>query len=194
LSMGHGSQVVLHIRFDPDRVLADIERKKITSFPAVPTMYTALVNHPKIDEIDFSSLKLCASGGAPLPLEVLQRFRQLTGLTPREGYGLTETAPLGTLQVTEGPGRPGTVGLPAPQRSIEGRGLQTGMKVLTSGEKGEIGCRGPQVIKCYWKKPEAPQEAFRRGRFHTGHNGYMDASGCVTLVARKKDMILSGGY
>jgi long-chain acyl-CoA synthetase len=194
LSVAHGSQVVLHIRFDPDRVLADIGRKKITSFPAVPTMYTALVNHPKINEVDFSSLKLCASGGAPLPLEVLQRFRQLTGLTPREGYGLTETAPLGTLQVTEGPGRPGTVGLPAPHTIIEVVDLETGMKVLPIGEKGEICFRGPQVMKGYWKKPEATEEAFRGGRFHTGDIGYMDADGFVTLVDRKKDMILSGGY
>jgi long-chain acyl-CoA synthetase len=193
LSIAHGSQVVLHIRFDPDRVLADIGRKRITTFPGVPTMYTALVHHPKINEVDFSSLKLCASGGAPLPLEVLQRFRQLTGLTPSEGYGLTETAPLGTLQVRDQP-RAGTVGLPAPHTILEVVDLETGMKVLAVGEKGEICFRGPQVMKGYWKKPEATEDAFRGGRFHTGDIGTIDADGFVTLVDRKKDMILSGGY
>src|SRR5713226_1573549 len=194
LAVANGSQVVLHIRFDPDRVLADIERKKIRSFPAVPTMYTALVHHPKINETDFSSLKLCASGGAPLPLEVLQRFRQLTGLTPREGYGLTETAPLGTLQVIDGPGRPGTVGLPAPHTIIEVVDLETGMKVLPIAERGEICFRGPQVMKGYWKKPDATATAFRGGRFHTGDIGVIDQDGYVTLVDRMKDMILSGGF
>jgi long-chain acyl-CoA synthetase len=194
LSIAHGSQVVLHIRFDPDRVLADIARKKINSFPGVPTMYTALVNHPKVRDFDLSSLDLCSSGGAPLPMEVLQKFQNLTGLTPREGYGLTETAPLGTLQIMDGPGRPGTVGLPAPHTIIEVVDLETGLSVLPIGQKGEICFRGPQVMKGYWNKPEATEEAFRGGRFHTGDIGFMDQDGFVTLVDRKKDMILSGGY
>ena len=110
LAVATGAQVVMHIRFDPDRVLADIARKKITAFPAVPTMYTALVNHPKVKEFDLSSVAMWSSGGAPLPMEVLQRFKGLTGHSPREGYGLTETAPLGTMQVTDGPARPAPSG------------------------------------------------------------------------------------
>ncbi len=194
LSTAIGVQMVMHIRFDPDRVLGDIQRKKITTFSGVPTMYTALVNHPKIKEFDLSSLRLCGSGGAPLPVEVLQRFRELTGLTPREGYGLTETAPLGTLQVVEGEPRPGTVGVPAPLTTIEVVDIETGTTVLPVGSKGEICFRGPQVMKGYWKKPEATAEAFRGGRFHTGDIGFMDQDGFVTLVDRKKDMILSGGF
>jgi long-chain acyl-CoA synthetase len=194
LAVANGSQVVLHIRFDPDRVLADIARKKVTIFPAVPTMYSALVNHPKVKEFDLSSVSMWASGGAPLPLDVLQRFEALTGHSPREGYGLTETAPLGTLQIKDGPARQGSVGLPAPHTILEVVDLESGTKVLPVGEKGEIGFRGPQVMKGYWKKPEATEEAFRGGRFHTGDIGFLDQDGFVTLVDRKKDMILSGGF
>jgi len=126
-------------------------------------MYTALVNHPKIGETDLSSLSLCASGGAPLPVEVLTRFKELTGLTPSEGYGLTETSPLGTMQATNAAPRAGTVGLPAPHTIIEVVDIETGLKLLPAAEKGEICFRGPSVMKGYWKKPEATAAAFRGG-------------------------------
>jgi long-chain acyl-CoA synthetase len=157
-------------------------------------MYAAMVLHPKIKESDLSSLRLCSSGGAPLPAEILARFRELTGITPSEGYGLTETAPLGTMQAMQGEPRAGTVGLPAPHTVFEVVDIDTGMKVLPQGEKGEICIRGPQVMKGYWKRPEATAEAFRGGRFHTGDIGFIDKDGYVTLVDRKKDMILSGGF
>jgi long-chain acyl-CoA synthetase len=194
LAVADGAQMVLHIRFDPDRVLADIARKKITSFPAVPTMYTALINHPKVKDFDLSSVTTWASGGAPLPMEVLQRFEGLTGYSPKEGYGLTEVAPLGTLQVMDRPSRQGSVGLPAPRTILDIVDLETGTKELPVGERGEICFRGPQVMKGYWKKPEATEEAFRGGRFHTGDIGFLDQDGYVTIVDRKKDMILSGGF
>jgi long-chain acyl-CoA synthetase len=194
LGVATGTAMVMHIRFDADRVLADIARKKITLFAGVPTMYTALVNHPKIKEFDLSSLRQCGSGGAPLPIEIIDRFRQLTGQVPSEGYGLTETAPLGTMQPFEGTPHAGTVGLPAPLTVIEIVDLETGLTVLPPGKKGEICFRGPQVMKGYWKKPKETAEAFRGGRFHTGDIGFIDADGYVTLVDRKKDMILSGGF
>jgi long-chain acyl-CoA synthetase len=194
LVVATGSQMVLHIRFDPDRVLADIARKKITVFPAVPTMYTALVNHPKVKEFDLSSVKTWGSGGAPLPLEVQQRFEALTGICPKEGYGLTEVAPLGTLQLKDAPVRQGSVGVPAPHTILDVVDLATGTTVLSIGEKGEVCFRGPQVMKGYWKKPEETKDAFRGGRFHTGDIGYLDQDGFLTLVDRKKDMILSGGF
>jgi len=194
LAVANGSEVVLHIRFDPDRVLADIARKQITVVPAVPTMYTALVNHPKVKEFDLSSVTTWGSGGAPLPMEVLQRFEALTGYSPKEGYGLTETAPLGTLQLTDAPARQGSVGLPPPHTVVEIVDLATGMTVLPVGERGEVCFTGPQVMKGYWKKPQATAEAFRGGRFHTGDIGYLDQDGYLTLVDRKKDMIVSGGF
>jgi long-chain acyl-CoA synthetase len=194
-SVAFGIEMVLHIRFDPERVLADIARKKITTFAGVPTMFTALVNHPKIAEFDLSSLKRVGSGGAPLPVEVLNRFKEISGVTLEEGYGLTETAPLATLQPSEGRSpHPGTVGLPAPLSLIEVVDLDTGTKRLPPGERGEICITGPQVMKGYWKKPAETAEALRGGRFHTGDIGYLDAEGFLTLVDRKKDMILSGGY
>jgi long-chain acyl-CoA synthetase len=194
LAVHTGTQMIMHIRFDADRVLGDLARKKVTIFCGVPTMYTALVNHPNIKEFDLSSLRLCASGGAPLPVEVLHRFRELTGVIPREGYGLTETAPLGTMQVNDAAPRPGSVGLPAPRTIIEVVDIETGTRLLPTGVKGEICVRGPQVMKGYWKKPEATEEAFRGGRFHTGDIGFIDRDGFVTLVDRKKDLILSGGF
>jgi long-chain acyl-CoA synthetase len=195
LSLSTGEELVMHIRFDGDRVLPDIQRKKLTVFTGVPTMFTALVNHPKIKEFDLSSLRIVASGGAPLPVEVLTRFKELTGVTPSEGYGLTETAPLGTMQIVEGvEPHAGTVGLPAPHTLIEVVDLETGMRVLPQGEKGEICITGPQVMKGYWKRPDATAEAFRGGRFHTGDIGFIDKDGYLTLIDRKKDMILSGGY
>ena len=194
LAVANGGEMVLHIRFDPDRVLADISRKKITVFPAVPTMYTALVNHPGVKEFDLSSVRRWLSGAAPLPLDVLKRFEALTGRSPKEGYGLTETAPLGTLPLLEGSARRGSVGLPAPHTILEVVDLETGTKVLPVGEKGEICLRGPQVMKGYWKKPDATAEACHGGRFHTGDIGFLDQDGFVTLVDRKKDMILCGGF
>jgi long-chain acyl-CoA synthetase len=194
-SVAFGTEMVLHIRFDADRVLADIARKKITFFAGVPTMFTALVNHPKVTEFDLSSLRRVGAGGAPLPVEVLNRFKEITGVTPEEGYGLTETAPLATLQPVAGlKPRPGTVGLPAPRSLVEVVDLETGTKVLPTGERGEVCITGPQVMKGYWKKPAETAEALRGGRFHTGDIGYLDADGFLTLVDRKKDMILSGGY
>ena len=194
LAVANGEQMVLHLKFDPDRALADISRKKVTVFLGVPTMYTALVNHPKAKEFDLSSVQRWVSGGAPLPLEVLQRFEALSGHAPKEGYGLTEIAPLGTLQLVDRPARQGSVGLPAPHTILEVVDLQAGDEVLPLGEKGEICFRGPQVMKGYWKKPEATEDAFRGGRFHTGDIGFLDQDGFVTLVDRKKDMILSGGF
>ena len=186
--------MVLHLRFDPERALADIAKKRITVLPAVPTMFTAMVGHPKIREFDLSSLKQCGSGGAPLPMEVLQRFRELTGMTPAEGYGLTETAPVATFQLPVGEPKAGSVGMPAPLTRVEVVDLDTGLTVLPIGERGEICITGPTVMKGYWKKEDATKEAFRGGRFHTGDIGYMDQDGYVTLVDRRKDLIISGGF
>ena len=173
------ASIVLHLRFDPERVLADISAKKITLFLGVPTMYTALINHPKFAEFDLSSVSMWSSGGAPLPLDVQQRFESLTGHSPREGYGLTETAPLGTLSVPEGPVRQGSVGVPAPHTLVEVVDLDTGMTPLPPGERGEICLRGPQVMKGYWKNPAATEQALRGGRFHTGDIGFM---GCQVIL------------
>jgi long-chain acyl-CoA synthetase len=194
VAIDKASTLVLHLRFDAERALADIARKKITVFPGVPTMFAAMVNHPRIREFDLSSLRQCGSGGAPLPVEILTRFEALTGIAPAEGYGLTETAPVATFQRLDEPPHPGSVGLPAPLTAITIVDLDTGLDPLPLGERGEICVTGPTVMKGYWKKPDVTAEAFRGGRFHTGDIGVMDQDGYVTILDRKKDLIISGGF
>ena len=189
-----GMTMILHLRFDAERVLADIAAKRPTLFSGVPTMYAALLQHPRAGEFDLGSLRYCSCGGAPLPREILLGFRRLTGKEIVEGYGLTEASPILTLSPTDGTARPGTVGLPCPNTVLEIMDLDTGTRVLPAGEAGEVCARGPQVMKGYWKRPEATAAAFAGGRFHTGDIGILDADGFLTLVDRKKDMILSGGF
>lgn len=194
LALATGIEVVLHLQFDGNRVLSEIADKKITLVHFVPTMYTVLSGHSKTEELDLSSMRLCTSGGAPLPIEVIRRYKELTGVAPREGYALTETTGVGTMQAPELEPIPGNVGPPLPNVVVEIVDLETGLKVLPLGELGEICLRGPHVMKGYWKKPEATGEAFRGGRFHSGDIGFINAEGYITVVDRKKDMIISGGY
>jgi long-chain acyl-CoA synthetase len=194
VAVAAGSTIVLHLKFDAERALSDIAKKRITVLPGVPTMFAAMVNHPRIREFDLSSLRQCGSGGAPLPLEVLHRFKELTGVTPAEGYGLTETAPVATFQRIDEEPHAGSVGMAAPLTKVEIVDLETGMKLLPVGERGEICVTGPTVMKGYWKKPEATAEAFRGGRFHTGDIGTLDRDGYLTILDRKKDLIISGGF
>jgi long-chain acyl-CoA synthetase len=193
-ALSGGTKMILHMRFEAERVLADIARKRPTLFSGVPTMFAAFLQHPRARELDLSSLKHCTSGGAPLPLEILHGFDRLTGLQIKEGYGLTEASPLVTLAPLDGRARPGTVGLPCPGTLVEILDLETGTRVLPPGEKGEICVRGPQLTKGYWKRPEATAAAFAGGRFHTGDIGVLDRDGFLTLVDRKKDMIITGGF
>jgi len=189
-----GMRMILHLRFDAERVLADIALKRPTLFSGVPTMFAALLQHPRARDFDLSSLRHYSCGGAPLPREILQGFQRLTGRGIVEGYGLTECSPILTLSPIDGDGRPGTVGLPCPNTVLEIVDVETGMRLLPTGEAGEVCARGPQVMKGYWKRPEATAAAFAGGRFHTGDIGFLDADGFLTLVDRKKDMILSGGF
>ena len=194
VALSGGTKMILHLRFEAERVLMDIARKRPTLFSGVPTMFAAMLQHPRAREFDLSSLQHCASGGAPLPLEILHGFDRLTGLQLKEGYGLTEASPIVTMAHLDGRARPGTVGLPCPGTVVEIVDLETGTRVLSPGEKGEICVRGPQLTKGYWKRPDATAAAFAGGRFHTGDIGVLDADGFLTLVDRKKDMILAGGF
>jgi long-chain acyl-CoA synthetase len=193
-SVSYGARMVLHLRFDPSRTLEDISRKKITIFAGVPAMYAALADHSRIGEFDLSSLRSCTSGGAPLSAALSQRFKQLTGVAIAEGYGLTELAPLGTQHPRDSRSGPGNVGLPLPNTLVEIVDVETGMHLLPAGMAGEVCFTGPQVMKGYWRRPEATAEAFRGNRFHTGDIGFLDENGFLNLVDRKKDMIICGGY
>jgi long-chain acyl-CoA synthetase len=190
----HGNEMLLRERFDPEAILADIEEKRATSFPGVPTMWIALANHPGIESRDLSSLRFCGSGGASLPVEVGARFERLTGHRLGGGWGMTETAPAGTNLPLDGPGKPGSMGLPLPGIEMGIRSLDDPREVLGPNRKGEIAIRARNVMKGYWRRPEDTAAVFVDGWFLTGDIGHMDEDGYFFLVDRKKDMIISGGY
>ncbi len=191
-----GWHVILHPRFELKAVLDDLIKYEVSVFPGVPTMYAAIIAAPNIADYKLHNLKFCASGGAPLPVEVQDKFQALTGCRLLEGWGMTETSPAGTSNPVDPAQKPrrGSCGLPLPGLKIEIVDVDDPLKLLGTNERGEICIRGPNVMKGYWKKPEATEEAFLGGRFHTGDVGYQDEDGYIFIVDRKKDMILSGGF
>ncbi|MFT4268827.1 MAG: long-chain fatty acid--CoA ligase [Xenophilus sp.] len=189
------AEIVQHVRFDPKAALRDITEKKLTTFCGVPTMFTAVVGDPDTPQYDLHSLKLCNSGGAPLPVEVGERFRAVTGTWLAEGWGMTETSPTGTFSPAHGKRKAGSCGIPHPGVTIKMLDLEDPTKYVPLGEKGEMCIRGPNVMKGYWKKPEATAESTTfDGFFRTGDVGYMDEDGFVFIVDRTKDMLLCSGY
>ncbi len=193
-NLKNGDLISLHQRFDVEVVMRDIEVKRATSFPGVPTMWIAIANLPDLDTRDLSSLASCGSGGAPLPVEVAKIFERKTGMKLRSGWGMTETCSPGTGHPTTGPDKPGSIGLMLPGIEIDVVALGDPTRVLPVGETGEIRIRGPNVTKGYWNREKETAEAFVGDRFLTGDIGYMDADGYFYLVDRKKDMIISGGF
>ncbi len=189
-----GHLISLHQRFDVQAVMRDIEVKRATVFPGVPTMWIAIAALPDLDKRDLSSLVSCGSGGAPLPVEVARIFERRVGMKLRSGWGMTETCSPGTGHVKEGPDKPGSIGLMLPGIELDVVSLDDPKQVLPVGEVGEIRIRGPNVTKGYWNRPKETAEAFVGDRFLTGDIGYMDADGYFYLVDRKKDMIISGGF
>lgn len=190
-----GAEVYLHPRFDAETVLREINDNRITTFPGVPTMFIGLAAHPLTEQLDLTSLKLCNSGGAPLPLEVQQRYSQMAGCALREGWGMTETTTAGTFTPRDGEPRPGSCGLPIPGAIIRIAPLDGSPGSLPPGECGEVCIAGPNVTPGYWKRPDATAEAMTEDGFlRTGDVGYMDEKGWVYIVDRTKDMILCSGY
>ena len=189
-----GNLISLHQRFDVDAVMRDIEVKRATAFPGVPTMWIAIAALPDLDKRDLSSLVSVGSGGAPLPVEVARILESRVGMKLKSGWGMTETCSPGTAHPKEGPDKPGSIGLMLPGIEMDVVSLEDSTKVLPSGETGEIRIRGPNVTKGYWNRPKETAEAFVGDRFLTGDIGYMDNDGYFYLVDRKKDMIISGGF
>ncbi len=194
-SLRMAAEVYLHPRFDAETVLREIHHSRITTFPGVPTMFIGLLAHPLTSQLDLTSLKMCNSGGAPLPLDVQQRYQQVAGCALREGWGMTETSTCGTFTPMSALPRPGSCGLPVPGSRIKIVPLNGGDEALGAGEHGEVCIAGPNVTAGYWKRPDATAEAMTSDGFlRTGDIGYMDEEGWVYIVDRTKDMILCSGY
>jgi len=193
-NLNNGNLISLHQRFDVNAVMRDIEVKRATAFPGVPTMWIAIANLPDLDQRDFSSLAHAGSGGAPLPVEVAKILERKTSMKLRSGWGMTETCSPGTGHSNQGLDKPDSIGMMLPGIEIDVVALDDPKHVLGIGETGEIRIRGPNVTKGYWNRPTETAEAFVGDRFLTGDIGHMDADGYFYLVDRKKDMIISGGF
>jgi long-chain acyl-CoA synthetase len=189
-----GDLISLHQRFAVEAVMRDIEVKRASAFPGVPTMWIAIANLPDLESRDLSSLVSCGSGGAPLPVEIAKIFERKTKLKLKSGWGMTETCSPGTGHPVEGPDKPGSIGLMLPGIEMDVVALDDSSKTLATGEVGEIRIKGPNVTKGYWNRPAETAEAFVGDRFLTGDIGYMDSDGYFYLIDRKKDMIISGGF
>ncbi|HEV7700080.1 MAG TPA: long-chain fatty acid--CoA ligase [Pyrinomonadaceae bacterium] len=191
-----GNRVVLLPRFDAEAALKTMERERINFWIGVPTMYWAILKFVDETGYDVSRIKetmrVCTSGGAPMPVEVMREFSERFDVRVFEGYGLSETSPLATFNHFERPAKPGTVGQPI--FGVTVKCFDDNDNEVGRGERGEVVIQGPNVMKGYYKRPEATAEAFRGGWFHTGDIGIMDEEGYLSIVDRKKDMILRGGY
>jgi len=188
-----GSSLILIVRFEPLPVLEQIQRHRATVFLGAPPMYVAWVNTPQLGDYDLSSLRMVVSGAAALPVQVLRRFEEVTGVQIMEGYGLTETSPVshGNFAAPKGI-RPGTIGWPVP--GMECRLVDDQDNEVGPGQEGEIVLRGENVMAGYWRKPAETAEAMRGGWFHTGDIATVDEDGYYAIVDRKKDMINAGGF
>jgi long-chain acyl-CoA synthetase len=192
-----GSEIIQHVRFDPKDVLTDITNKQVTVFCGVPTMFTALIHHPDTPNYSLRSLKYCASGGAPLPVEVAEQFTAITGAYPSEGWGMTETSPTGTFTPGQAGAKRkiGSCGMPSPGIVIKFLSVEDPTKYVPLGERGEICIKGPNVMKGYWNNPNATADVMTPDGFlRTGDVGYMDEDGFVFIVDRTKDMLLCSGF
>jgi long-chain acyl-CoA synthetase len=188
-----GARVTMLPRFDPEKALEIIERDQVTVFQGVPTMYNAMLHADKADSVDASCLRICNSGGAAIPVELIRAFEDKFGCAILEGYGLSETSPVASFNHPDRERKPGSIGTP-----IEGVEMQVwdddGNEV-PQGEVGEIVIRGHNVMKGYWDRPYATGEAITEdGWFRTGDMAKVDEDGYFFIVDRKKDLIIRGGY
>jgi len=192
-SIGSGIEMILVPKFDLVQTLKLIGKLRPTMMPGVPTLFNAMLRHPRIADFDLSSLEYCISGGAPLPLEVKRGFEAISGSTVVEGYGLSETAPVVCCNPMDAV-REGSIGLPLPATEISIRSLDEPEREVPQGEPGEICVAGPQVMPGYWNKPDETERSFVGRYFRTGDVGYMDEDGYTFIVDRIKDMINASGF
>lgn len=195
-SIHMGAEIVIVPNPRPiDNVMNVIQRERCTLFPGVPAMYIGIINHPKVNEYNLRSVKACISGSAPLPMEVQEKFGQLTGGRLVEGFGMTEASPVTHCNPVFGERRAGSIGIPVPDTEAKVINLDTGEEIEPgSDETGELCVRGPQVMKGYWQRPEETAQTIDAdGWLHTGDIARVDKDGYFYIVDRKKDMINVGG-
>jgi long-chain acyl-CoA synthetase len=191
-AVASGACLTLLPRFDPGRALQILAGHRATVFAAVPTMYAALLSHPDRAAYDVSALRVCMSGGAAMPVEVLRAFEEAFGALVLEGYGLSETSPVASFNHPDRQRKPGSIGTPI--RGVEMRVVDEQGAEVPQGEVGEIAIRGHNVMKGYWRRPEETARAIPDGWFRTGDIGRVDEDGYFAIVDRKKDLIIRGGY
>jgi long-chain acyl-CoA synthetase len=191
-SLMAGATLTLVPRFDPAEALATMQRDGVTHFYGVPTMYGALLHHPEREDYDTSTLRTCITGGAPMPVEVLHGFEDAFGAIVLEGYGLSETSPVACSNHPDDERLPGSIGTPL--EGVEMKVVDENDEEVPQGEVGEIVIRGHNIMKGYWQRPEATEEAMRGGWFHSGDMARVDENGRFFIVDRKKDLIIRGGY
>lgn len=191
-SMLIAGQLILIPRFETDLILQTIAEQKPTIFPGAPTMYIAIIHHPRSKDYDLSSIRICVSGSAPLPLDVQERFEAWTGGRLIEGYGLTEASPVTHVNPIWGHRKIGTIGIPVPD--TEAKIVDAAGEEVPAGEIGELIVRGPQVMKGYWKREQETAQVLKNGWLYTGDMARMDEDGYFAIVDRKKDVIIAGGF
>ncbi len=191
-----GHRIVLLPRFEAQAALEAFKNEKINFWTGVPTMYWAILKYVEENQIDVApyaeSLKVLSSGGAPMPVEVMKKFQDVFNCRILEGYGLSETSPIATFNHPQADSKPGSVGQPL--FGVEVKCVDENDNEVPVGERGEVVIRGHNVMKGYYKRPEATAEAFKNGWFHSGDIGIFDELGYLSIVDRKKEMILRGGY
>ncbi|MFZ4541029.1 MAG: long-chain-fatty-acid--CoA ligase [Rickettsiales bacterium] len=194
LAIASGFTIIIHPKFDLKHVLSDIANKSPTIMPGVSTLYATINNARNLSQYDLSSIKMCISGGGPLPVEVKLQFEKLTGCVLVEGYGLTESSPVTHCNPLVGVNKTGSIGLPLPGTMAEIIDKDDRVTVLKHGEIGELCISGPQVMQGYLNRTDESENVLRNGRLHTGDLGYMDSDGYFYIVDRLKEMIIVGGY
>lgn len=189
-----GWQILLVPRPEPDVIIQILKNFRPTFFPAVPTIYFGLLVREEFTDLDLSGIKAFMVGAAPLPENVITQLKQLSDAPVINVYGLTEICPMGTATPYGGKEKPGTVGVPLPGTDLKIVDPETGQKELGPGEPGEICFKGPQVMQGYYNNPQETANALKDGWLHTGDIGYLDEDGYLTLVDRKKDVVIASGY
>jgi long-chain acyl-CoA synthetase len=194
MSIYVGANNILLPRFDLQEVLNTIRDKQPTFFPGVPTMYVAITNYPGVEQYGINSIRVCNSGSAPMAVELMREFERKTGAIVLEGYGLSEASPVTHCNPPFAQRKPGTVGIGLPMTEYKVVDVATGTEEVKPGELGELIIRGPQVMKGYWNMPEETAVTLRDGWLYTGDIAMVDEDGYVSIIDRKKDMIIASGY